>query len=208
MLPLFSISYATVRFLNTTLFSSLNFMAYRGHHYALIGESGSGKSALLQTVAGRFNITGGDIKYHFFDGYLKSGEHDPSVTFHKMIALVESRHHFRNLSNTTDFYYQQRYNSSDSEDAATVEEYLGSIVTGRKNDYWTFEKVVALLKLALLRDKQLIKLSNGETKRLMLAAALLKNPVLLLLDNPLVGLDVQTRSAFDAILGEVAASGI
>ena len=46
------------------------------------------------------------------------------LTFHRLIALVESRHHFRNLSNTSDFYYQQRYNSSDSEDALTVEEYL------------------------------------------------------------------------------------
>jgi molybdate transport system ATP-binding protein len=208
MLPLFSISHATVRFLNNTLFSNLNFTAYNGEHYALIGESGSGKSALLQTIAGRFNITGGDIKYHFFDEYLQSREHDASVTFHKMIALVETKHHFRNLSNTTDFYYQQRYNSSDSEDAATVEEYLDSITTGHKNGYWTFEKVLDLLKLASLRDKQLIKLSNGETKRLMLAAALLKNPVLLLLDNPLVGLDVQTRAAFDSILDEVIASGI
>jgi len=42
----------------------------------------------------------------------------------------------------------------------------------------------------------------------MLAAALLKNPVLLLLDNPLTGLDVQTRSEFNLILNEITASGI
>jgi molybdate transport system ATP-binding protein len=59
-----------------------------------------------------------------------------------------------------------------------------------------------------LRDKQVIKLSNGETKRLMIAAALLKNPALLLLDNPLTGLDVATCQYFNTLLSEVSASGI
>jgi molybdate transport system ATP-binding protein len=207
--PLLAIHHITVRYLNNILFTRLSFTAHRGRHYALVGESGSGKSALLQTIAGRFNITGGEINYHFFDEFPDSaGDNDQRVTYHKLIALVESKHHFKNLSNTTDFYYQQRYNSSDSEDAATVEEYLGSVTASRKDIYWTLENVIGLLKLGTLRSEQLIKLSNGETKRLMLAAALLKNPVLLLLDNPLTGLDVKTRGEFDLIMNEIVASGI
>jgi molybdate transport system ATP-binding protein len=210
MQPLFSINHVTVRFLNNILFTNLNFTVYKGQHYALVGESGSGKSALLQTIAGRFNVTGGNIDYHFFDEFLeRSGNDGLHHTYHQLIALVETRHHFKNLSNTTDFYYQQRYNSSDSEDALTVNEYLEGITTAPGNKpYWDPEKVIALLKLGDLRGKQLIKLSNGETKRLLLAAALLKNPVLLLLDNPLVGLDAQTRAGFDSILDEIMASGI
>ncbi|MDB5017358.1 MAG: transporter [Mucilaginibacter sp.] len=212
-LPLFSIHDATVRFLNNTLFNKLNFTVNAGEHWALIGESGSGKSALLQTIAGRFNITGGTIDYHFFDEFLKQagkpGNTEDHLTYHRLIALVEPKHHFKNLSNTSNFYYQQRYNSSDSEDALTVEQYLQSVITSTvKSHYWNFDKVVALLNLKELATKQLIKLSNGETKRLMLAAALLKNPVLLLLDNPLTGLDIQTRAAFDAIIDEIKASGI
>ncbi len=207
--PLFSINHATVRYLNNLLFTGLNFTVNKGENWALIGESGSGKSALLQTIAGRFNITGGDVHYHFFDDFLKNaGELDGHLTYHKLVALVEPKHHFKNLSNTSDFYYQQRYNSSDSEDALTVEEYLATIkpVPGRRV-YWDFEKVIQLLRLNLLRDEQLIKLSNGETKRLMIAAALLKNPALLLLDSPLTGLDVQTRAAFSGIIDEIIASG-
>ncbi|MEO6632773.1 MAG: ATP-binding cassette domain-containing protein, partial [Mucilaginibacter sp.] len=170
----------------------------------------SGKSALLHTIAGRFNITGGNIDYKFFEDFAGDESNDGiNFTWHKLIALVEPRHHFRNLSNTADFYYQQRYNSSDSEDALTVEQYLNSIVPAvSHNNYWTFEKTTTLLNLGELLNKQIIKLSNGETKRLMLAAALLKNPVLLLLDSPLTGLDVDTRNKFNLIIDEIIGSGI
>jgi len=208
--PLFSIRQVTVRSLNNTLFTNLNFTVNKGENWALTGSSGSGKSALLQTIAGNFNVTNGSVTHHFFEEYLMAhpGKND-SLTYHKLVALVEPKHHFRNLSNTTDFYYQQRYNSSDSEDAQTVEAYLSAkLAVQLQPGYWDHEKVIRILQLEHLRHKQLIKLSNGETKRLMLAAALLKNPVLLLLDNPLTGLDVQTRSEFNSILNEITASGI
>src|SRR3569832_502669 len=64
------------------------------------------------------------------------------------------------------------------------------------------------LYLEVLKAKQLIKLSNGETKRLLIAAALLKNPVILMLDNPLAGLDMQTRAEFNTIIGDITRSGI
>jgi len=207
--PIFFINNATVRFLNNTLFRNLTFTINKGENWALVGPSGSGKSALLQTIAGRFNITGGSIAYHFENA--PDGERPVTNCIGiktKLIAIVEPRHHFRNLSNTSDFYYQQRYNSSDSEDALTVNNYLNNITSETVSGYWTLDKVMLLLNLDYLQDKQLIKLSNGETKRLMMAAALLKNPVLLLLDNPLTGLDVKTRQEFNSIIGQITASGI
>ncbi len=192
-----------------TLFQNLSFEVEAGQHLALVGESGSGKSALLQTIAGNLHISNGKIIYHFYEDVKQQHLGDASFTPKKMMALVASKHHFRNLANTKDFYYQQRYNSSDSEDAPTVETYLQKINTNTNtNLIWTYNHTINKLKLEPLLDKQLIKLSNGETKRLLIAAALLKHPSLLLLDNPLAGLDVQTRAEFNQLLTEISASGI
>jgi molybdate transport system ATP-binding protein len=208
--PLLSIDNAILKLGNTPVFNDLNFNVNKGENWALVGESGSGKSALLQIIAGKFHLSAGSIRYYFHEDFLqKHIVDDAHLTFHKLIAFVESRHHFRNLSNTSDFYYQQRYNSSDSEDALTVEEYLLTIKPFSDHPaYWTYTKTLQRLNLEALKNKQLIKLSNGETKRLMIGAALLKNPVLLLLDNPLAGLDVQTRAEFNTVISDIIASGI
>jgi molybdate transport system ATP-binding protein len=121
---------------------------------------------------------------------------------------VSSRHNFRNLSNTTEFYYQQRYNAMDSDNAPTVGSYLSGLKPHLPSLYWNITKVVLRLNLSDLIDEQIIKLSNGETKRLLLAAALIKNPILLLLDNPLTGLDVKSRVDFNDLIAEINVSGI
>ncbi|EHQ24442.1 ATP-binding cassette domain-containing protein [Mucilaginibacter paludis] len=205
-----SVKHITVGNLEQTIFKNLSFQINQGEQWALVGESGSGKSALLQTIAGKFNITGGEIRHHYFDDFIQQHPVDDAYfTHHKLIAFVSSKHSFRNLSNTTDFYYQQRFNSSDSEDAPTVENYLAGIhPTVHTRQVWSYEQTIEQLNLGALLNKQLIKLSNGETKRLLIAAALLKHPTLLLLDNPFTGLDVQTRAAFNNILRQIAASGI
>lgn len=207
---LLSIQNVTVRYLDQILFTELNFNINKGEHWALVGESGSGKSALLQTIAGKFNVVGGNIHHYYFEDMAALyPDSNAYLTHHKLIALVSPKHSFRNLSNTTEFYYQQRFNSSDSEDAPTVEAYLSGIEPAlHTKQLWTLERVIERLKLQPLRHKQLIKLSNGETKRLLIAAALLKHPVLLLLDNPLTGLDIQSRAEFNDIINEITTSGI
>lgn len=205
-----SIDNAALKLGSTSVFSGLHFTIRQGENWALVGESGSGKTALLQIIAGKFHLSSGSIRYYFHQLYLGKHHHeDAHLTFHKPISFVESKHHFRNLSNTTDFYYQQRYNSSDSDDTLTVEEYLKTIKPFSDiSGYWDVRKVLLRLRLDILKTKQLIKLSNGETKRLLFAAALIKNPVLLMLDNPLAGLDEQTRAEFNSIIIDIIASGI
>lgn len=204
-----SFSAVSVRNLNKILFEDLNFFVNKGEYWALVGSSGSGKTALLDTIAGKLHISKGIADYPFFDGPVRKGyEKDPQFTRSNLIAQVSSKYNFHNLSNTGDFYYQQRFNSSDSEDAQTVQEHLKTLKNYNPKGLWTYRKVVERLNLEPLLDKHLIKLSNGETKRLLIASALIKNPLLLLLDNPLTGLDTNTRADFNKLFTEIAESGI
>ena len=104
IIPLLSVDNATLTLGSSTVFSGLNFSINKGENWALIGESGSGKSALLQIIAGKFHLSAGSIRYYFHEEFLqKQHPDDAHLTFHRLIAMVESRHHFRNLSNTSAF---------------------------------------------------------------------------------------------------------
>lgn len=199
----------SIRKYDKLIFEKVDFVLRSGEHWAIIGKSGSGKSVLLDAFAGKCSFPQGEAKYPGFDRYIAERQSgDPLFNRHKLISQVSSRHGFTNLSHTTDLYYQQRFNSMDSEDSQTVKEYLMDMKSHNPEGYWTFDRVVDRLKLDPLLDKQLIKLSNGETKRTLLAAALKRNPLLLLLDNPLTGLDVRSRAELNLLITEIASSGI
>lgn len=199
MLPFLSLEHITVRNLDKTLFRGLTWHIRSGEHWAITGNSGSGKTSLLHTILGKNNVIDGSIHHYFYDRYRETHEiADPYFNYRRLIAMVGHHHDFRNLSHTADFYYQQRFNSADASDAPTVEAYL----EGRGED-----PLLAPLNIGGLMKKELIKLSNGETRRVMVAHALLQRPALLLLDNPFIGLDVQSRQAFHGIVDHVAASG-
>jgi molybdate transport system ATP-binding protein len=89
------------------------------------------------------------------------------------MVLVEQQHHFKNLSNTNNFYYQQRFNSRDAEDSITVREYLQIAVSGSSGSNHQLEKLVKLFDIKKLFSEPLIQLSNGENKRLQIVKALL-----------------------------------
>ncbi len=205
---LFSLDQVTARYGEKVIFNGLSFEVRKGQHWVLLGPSGSGKSALLDVIAGNCNIVGGNILRPFYNRYVKSHPSFGGIGFRQLISYLPAKYQFRNLSNTTEFFYQQRFNAAFSEDAPTVEEYLAEIeASARGERVWPVQKVVELFQLGALLPKQLIKLSNGETKRLRLAAALLQNPVIFLLDNPTIGLDVDTRSRFDSILQQIVSEG-
>ncbi len=99
--------------------------------------------------------------------------------------MVEQRYSFKNLCGISDFYYQQRFNSFDSEDAPTVYEELMKASSKNCKQPNTIANTLAILGIEYLKNSPLIQLSSGEHKRFQLAKALVNPPQILLLDTSL-----------------------
>ena len=204
---LLSLENITIRYPDQTSFENINLTIKKGEHLAIVGNYETLKSALMDAIAGKVAIINGKKILHLSNEKGPVTATSPS-TPNKQIASVSARHSFRNLSHTNDFYYQQRFNSCDSENSQTVQEYLESILVESYSRTWSLETIIEKLHLQSLLNKGLIKLSNGETKKVLIAAALLHNPALLVLYNPLGGLDVLSRKEITTLINEIAASGI
>lgn len=166
----------------------ISFEWKKGMCLAIIGGTGSGKTTLLKSIKGTL----------FHHGQICFT--DPR----SRIAYISRQHYFTNRSNLSSFYYQQRFNSFDSEDCSTVEEDLQSVHT----DTHLIENYLHEIGLYHVKKSTLISLSNGEHKRLQIVKALLKNPDALLLDSPFTGLDSSAREQLDALLIQLRQKGL
>ena len=167
--------------------SSISFQILSGQKTAIVGPMGSGKTSLAKALAGRL----------FRTGEVFFSSRNPEKRAYVM--LVEQQHQFKNRSNLSEFYLQQRFNSSDCEDAYTVEEELSGLELGD----W-----VSVFELDGLLKRPLIQLSNGENKRLQIVKSLAYEPDWLILDNPYVGLDVNGREILTKGLLSLDSKGI
>ena len=167
--------------------SSISFQILSGQKTAIVGPMGSGKTSLAKALAGRLFRTG--------EVFFSSRNPDKRA----YVMLVEQQHQFKNRSNLSEFYLQQRFNSSDCEDAYTVEEEL----VGLELADW-----VSIFELEGLLKRPLIQLSNGENKRLQIVKSLAYQPDWLILDNPYVGLDVKGREILTKGLLSLDSKGI
>ncbi len=167
--------------------SSISFQILSGQKTAIVGPMGSGKTSLAKALAGRL----------FRTGEVFFSSRNPEKRAYVM--LVEQQHQFKNRSNLSEFYLQQRFNSSDCEDAYTVEEELAGLEVGD----W-----VSVFELDGLLKRPLIQLSNGENKRLQIVKSLAYQPDWLILDNPYVGLDVKGREILTKGLLSLDSKGI
>ncbi len=69
------------------------------------------------------------------------------------------------------------------------------------------EDVINLVDLQAKRDARIVTLSGGQRQRLYFALALIGNPDLLFLDEPTVGMDVESRQTFWALMRQQVADG-
>jgi molybdate transport system ATP-binding protein len=199
---------AQVHFRGAPLFENLEFTWKKGEHWAVFGDSGRALTGFLETLLGRTLLQKGTVARPFADAYTQQKNKEGQVhAFRDLMALISQDYQIRNTSGLQNFYYQQRFNSAEVDDTLTVAAYLQKHASTLPGP-WTLEAVVLLLRLEHLLQRSVLALSNGETRRLSLALGLLRQPKIFLMDQPLTGLDQESREAFGDFLEACIRQGV
>ncbi|KAG2102843.1 uncharacterized protein F5147DRAFT_809932 [Suillus discolor] len=143
------------------------------------------KTALLQTLLGHLRITPPPP----LPGELFPCLSDPPRDPRNCVAFVSFAHRPR-VAGGTFYDYTSRYGAV-KEDRGKVKTPVEIVQDEVKKGI--FEDLTSRLGLSSLLDLSLLALSNGQTRRARIVKAILSEPELLVLDEPLTGLDVNTR---------------
>ena len=160
----------TVALQNETILSDLSLSVQKGEFLALLGPSGCGKSTLLNMLSGILPVSGGKI---YFD--------DQDVTSmppeKRGIGLVFQNYalypHMTVMGNICFPLETQRVPKAERIERAN--------------------EIAKLVHVDMLMNRKPSELSGGQQQRVAIARALVKNPRLLLLDEPLSNLDARLR---------------
>ena len=194
--PFITLDDVSVRLRDRVLFEGLCWEMLDDQHWAVIGPNGSGKSTLMKALCGTLPVVKGKIVYHFLrdNGRGAAQDHIAYVTFESQRQVLND-----------EAFYQERWNVGVNEDAPSVSDFLSEPGVTRINPYHVVEThsdrnfaarrhdVIERLELAALLHRSIVQLSNGERRKVTIARALLKNPRLVILDNPFAGLDERFR---------------
>jgi len=196
-------------------FSGTNWDFFDDEHWAIIGANGSGKSILARTLCGQIPVIKGKIIYHFFKNHPHDRFPDRDASPRRAISYVCFDKQKQALARK-DRIYQTRWHSSENTDVLLVSNYLSAESVYNINpfqvDAWHpdpdifkthRDRIISTLAIQPLIGKKIIQLSNGETRKVMLARALLTRPRLLILENPFTGLDQGYRKQLTTILEDL-----
>ena len=156
----------------------------RGEILALLGPNGAGKTTLISIICGIVNATTGSVTV---DG------HDIVTDFRttrSMIGLVPQEltlGAFDKVSNTLCF---------------------SRGLFGKKPDPAYLEQLLKTLSLWDKRNSEIMTLSGGMKRRVLIGKALAHEPTVLFLDEPTAGVDVELRKDMWALIRRLRASGV
>ena len=173
----------------------VNFTMEEGEHIAIIGRNGSGKSMFVDMLTGRHPAFPDMVEYGFDEPY-NNLKH---ITFRDTYGG----------DNDKTYFLQQRWNQMEiDEETPTVGCKLEEAYKLAGED--TPERralqrhIYELFHLEQLLDKYIILLSSGELRKYKLASSLFTNPKVLIMENPFIGLDADTRDQLKALMTMLA----
>ncbi|WP_304125805.1 ATP-binding cassette domain-containing protein [Methanosphaera cuniculi] len=148
---------------NKTIINNLNLKIKKGEIYALIGKNGAGKTTTMCMMTKLIKKDKGEIK--IFNENIENN----NEIFKKIGTLIEYPGFYENLTGLENLRYFQEIQT--------------------KSDKNQLEKILKIVGLHESKDKQVKKYSMGMKQRLAIATAIINTPDLLILDEPINGLD-------------------
>lgn len=154
------------RFGEVVALDDVSFDIRDGEFFTLLGPSGSGKSTLLRIVAGLEPASSGEVRIDGSDMARVPPEKRPTNMVFQHLALFPHKNVYENL----EFGLKMQG--------------VGSAKRRERAD-----EMLGVIELEGAGEKHVDELSGGEQQRIALGRALLANPKILLLDEPLASLD-------------------
>ncbi|HCC51815.1 MAG TPA: molybdenum ABC transporter ATP-binding protein [Porphyromonadaceae bacterium] len=170
----------SVRYGSRTILKSLNWTVKRGEKWALLGQNGSGKSTLLSLVCAD-NPQSYACDISLFGRRRGSGESIWDIK--KRIGYVSPEMHRA---------YSENIPAIDIV-ASGLHDSMGLYVRPKSEQFFICEWWMNVFGIMALRDRNFLQMSDGEQRLVLLARAFVKDPELLVLDEPMHGLDTVNR---------------
>lgn len=177
---------AAVRLGSRTVWSGMNVEVSRGGFTVVLGPNGSGKSTFLKTILGVQRLSSGSVEV--------LGE--PAGRARKRIGYVPQR---------SGFDQSVRIRGRDIVHLGLDGHRWGLPIDGRgrAEHRARVDRAIDLVDASAFSSRPIGSLSGGEQQRLVIAQALVKEPDLLLLDEPLDNLDLNSQAAVSALLQRI-----
>ncbi|MFZ1924176.1 MAG: ATP-binding cassette domain-containing protein [Xanthobacteraceae bacterium] len=166
---------ATVRIGGRSILADTSFAIKRGEFIGVLGPNGAGKTTLMRAVLGLLPPSAGTIRV--FGHAPRRG--DPAIGYVPQVRTVLPDTHVRGLDFVASSVHGERW----------------GVPSLSRADRKTIEETLAAVRARDLAERPLSEMSGGERQRLLLAQALLGDPQLLLLDEPLISLDHRYQEA-------------
>ncbi len=170
---------------DAALLSGLNLNIEKGESFGLFGPNGAGKTTLMNLMTGVLNPSVGEIRLL---GH-KMGTSSKKVN--RLFGFVPQ-----------DFSFYRELSAMEN-----LEFYGAWAGLDRKRTKKRTAELLSILGLEDVKDKEVGKFSGGMKRRVNLAIGVIHNPSVLFLDEPTVGVDVQTRHAIISYLKELNDNG-
>lgn len=157
----------------------------------LIGPNGAGKSTLLSILLGLLSPTSG--KLHKAEN-LKIGFMPQKIQIDPTLPLTVKRFLELGLTKTTPPFWQKWFGKNLP---------AGKNAHSRAIEQLGWSQIIEQLNINKLLHKPIQKVSGGEMQRILLARALLRQPDLLVLDEPVQGVDLQGQAELYQYINEL-----